>query len=108
MAVTNLQNFTAIGISSLNTYQQLREDPVTMQFITLQYQLNIMNLEKKKTYTLVHQIILSTKFSFSKILVLNLTKIIRVTGMVNGLIFKDKPLYMLYPLYEQYSDRNSD
>jgi len=104
MAVTNLQNFAVICISSLNKYHQLRKDPVTTQLITLQYQLNVMNL--KKIYTLVHHITHSTKFLISEIFVLNLTKIIGVTDVVHGLIFKDTPLYMLYTLHEQYSQWN--
>jgi hypothetical protein len=63
---------------------------------------------QKTTYTLVHQIIHSTKFLVSKILVLNLTKIIGVTDMVHGLIFKDTTLYMLYTLHEQYRQWNFD
>jgi len=69
MAVKNLQNFAVICISSLNKYHQLRKVPVTMQLITLWYQLNVMNL-KKTAYTLVHQITHSTKFLISKIFVL--------------------------------------
>jgi len=47
MAVTNLQNFAVICISSLNKYHQLRKVPATMQLITLLYQLNVMNLKKQ-------------------------------------------------------------
>jgi hypothetical protein len=105
MAVTNLQNFAVICIVSLNKYHQLRKDPVTMQLITLQYRLNIMNL-KKTINTTVHQITHSTKCLISTILVLNLTKIVGGIDMVHGLIFKDTPLYMLYTLLEQYSQWN--
>jgi hypothetical protein len=104
MAVTNLQNFAVICISSLNKYYQLRKDPVTMQLITLQYQLNVMNLKK----TLVHQITHPTKFLISEIFVLNLTKMTGVTDMAHGLIFKDTPLHMLYTLHKQYSQWNFD
>lgn len=43
MAVTNLQNFAVICISSLNKYHQSRKDPVTMQLIKMQHQLNLKN-----------------------------------------------------------------